>query len=361
VPAPDPTAWERLRAPFKDSEISKRPQPTVRAEEYRQLEKSSCGICGGYHPVEKTIHLDYIGHARVTQRLNEADPEWTWTWGADDPETGKPSKHLSLTTDPDGSVSLWMAMTALGVTRRDVGYAPAKAEQLKDAVSDAISRCGMRFGIGLGLWIKEQGDARPVQSETGSASSWPTRHEQDGRGGVGPKCPTADCQGHLIQRATKTGKSPGSPFLVCSSGKENGCGMNPIWDTRLEDYVKGEAEFANVAGDPAEDLGAPMFPEANVAERGPTALETVLADVSLRPPSAIPALTGVPANCAEIRRLIGGMTDTTIRDVFTSVGGGAQLISPRTGGGWKLSAGKLADAGEAVQIELIAALAKANG
>jgi hypothetical protein len=135
----------------------------------------------------------------------------------------------------------------------------------------------------------------------------------------------------------------------------------------MEDYVKSIG-LGEVALDPAE-FGEP-FP---FGDRSPTPIETVLQEgkvtvqsesfatngMPVPTASSIPALTGVPANCQEIRRLIGGMTDTTIRDVFTSHGG-AQLISPRTGGGWKLSAGKLADAGEAVQIELIAALAKAQ-
>jgi hypothetical protein len=54
------------------------------------------------------------------------------------------------------------------------------------------------------------------------------------------------------------------------------------------------------------------------------------------------------------------MDNTLIRDVFTRVPGAALIISNPTGKAWKMSAGKLADAGEAVQIELIAALAKAN-
>jgi len=82
---------------------------------------------------------------------------------------------------------------------------------------------------------------RPVQSESASGT-W--RHERDGREPQGPPCPTPDCTGHLVQRATRTGKNPGSPFLVCDSGP-NGCGMKPIWDTSLEDYVKGEADFGN--------------------------------------------------------------------------------------------------------------------
>jgi hypothetical protein len=173
--------------------------------------------------------------------------------------------------------------------------------------------------------------------------------------------------GTLRERTTKNG----DPYLVCSTGK-TGCGMSPIWDTSLEDYlaVRGDEDFNNAALDPAE-FGEP-FP---FGDRSPTPIETVLQEgnvtvqsesfatngMPVPTASSIPALTGVPANCHEIRRLIEGMAPETIRDVFTSVPGGAAIISPRPTGGWKLGLGKLADAGEAVQIELIAALAKANG
>lgn len=198
-------------------------------------------------------------------------------------------------------------------------------------------------------------EPRPVQS---GASSWPARHEKDGKPPPGPSCPSEGCTGTLRERTTKNG----DPFLVCSSGK-NGCGLPPMWDTSLEGYVAVKGVFDNAADDPgddpAEDLGASIpFDQGASPQRTPTALEAVLADVSLRPPSEVPALTGVPANCAEIRRLIEGMDNTLIRDVFTGVPGAALIISNPTGNKWKLSAGKLADAGEAVQIELIAALAK---
>jgi hypothetical protein len=79
-------------------------------------------------------------------------------------------------------------------------------------------------------------------------------------------CPTDGCLGHLVQRATKTGKSPGSPYLVCSLGK-NGCGLSPIWDTTLEAYIEGKEDFANVTttfvDTPAapEDVPPPLMDE----------------------------------------------------------------------------------------------------
>lgn len=244
----DGDAWERLRREFAANEISKRPQPTVKAEEYRQLPKSKCLICGGYHPAEKTIHLDYIGHARVTKRLNEVDPAWEWTWGADDPETGRPSKHLSLTTDQDGSVSLWMAMTVLGVTKREVGYAPPKAEQFKDAVSDAISRCAMRFGVGLDLWIKEPAETLDVTARI-PAANVPSSHP----------CGSPGCTGTLVQRTGSRGD-----FVSCTGYAQ--CGFKPV-DGRLDDFLAAEREFADshdVPADPPAPTNEP--PSSNLSD-----------------------------------------------------------------------------------------------
>src|ERR1039458_7911370 len=233
--------WARLREPFPPEQIE-----TLPATDRRPA-------------------LSYVSHARITGRLLEVDPEWTWVWGVEDPETGKPSKHLSLTRDEDGSYSLWMALTVLGSTKIDVGYAAPGPEQFKGLVSDAIRRCSMRHGCGLDLWIKTE-SALPVAS--GAASSWPARHEKDGAAPLGPPCKSDGCMGTLRERTTKNG----DPYLVCSTGK-TGCGMSPIWDTSLEDYlaVRGDEDFNNAALDPAE-FGEP-FP---FGDRSPTPIETVL-------------------------------------------------------------------------------------
>jgi hypothetical protein len=139
-----------LREPFEPHQISKLPKPTCKAEDYRKLPKGKCGECGGYHATSKTIHLDYVGHAALTDRLLDADPKYTW-------------EPLALTDDGlplfDKSGGLWIKLTVCGVTR--LGYGHAKTNQYaevgsreKEVIGDALRNAAMRFGAALDLWHK---------------------------------------------------------------------------------------------------------------------------------------------------------------------------------------------------------------
>ena len=303
----DGNVWEALRAPFPPEQIEKLPATDKRPE------------------------LDYVSAAHVIDRILSVDPTWTWTWGAADPETGNPSKHLSLTREDDGSISLWMALTISGVTRTDVGYvSPGKYglpdEPLKHVVSDAITRCARLHGIALDLWI---GTPRPVQN---GASIWPTRHETDGSRPQGPTCPTEGCAGTLRQRTTKNG----DPFLVCSTGK-NGCGLSPLWETTIELYLEGKEDFENV-----------IYPEEGASDRH-------VWDPKEVPQTTLPS-TPKDDYIAEIKRLVAGLNSDVVKDVILSLPQGHAILSPVSGGGWKVNGAALKTAGEAVQIEIITAL-----
>ena len=60
-----------LRQPFDPKVVGKLPRVTDKAGA-----KSKCNECGGYLP--RHVHLDYVGHAEVTDRLLSADPAWNW-------------------------------------------------------------------------------------------------------------------------------------------------------------------------------------------------------------------------------------------------------------------------------------------
>lgn len=152
-----------LRAPFDPSVIGKLP---------RKVKDGN----GGW----RTIKLDFVGHALVTDRLLSVDPEWSWEFGCLDPTSGHPSKEASIERDDQGRpVALWMALTACGVTRRDIGYVDpeAKDEPMKLLVSDALCRAAMRFGVGLDLWAKDGLEShqpltlRHVDVETGEITT----------------------------------------------------------------------------------------------------------------------------------------------------------------------------------------------
>lgn len=119
------------------------------------------------------VQLSYVGHAEITKALTEIDPEWTWTpvLGAD----GLPAIRIQ-----DGEIhrkdkeplkvrmaTMWGQMTLNGVTRWAVGSVEAHKPDLdKELVSDFIRNAAMRFGVALGLWMKDTGTQPRPQSRT---------------------------------------------------------------------------------------------------------------------------------------------------------------------------------------------------
>ena len=174
VPADDPR-WTVLAAPFPASAISKRPQPTCKEctkAQFKRCDKhtwiSGCTECGGNHS-SATIHLDYIGHADITARLNEVDPSWTWEpeHRDVDPEllkaaiaSGNPEIIAQVIANSPMRYTdqgLWIRLTVLGVTRLGYGDAAGKdfgPAAVKEIIGDALRNAGMRFGIALYLWSK---------------------------------------------------------------------------------------------------------------------------------------------------------------------------------------------------------------
>lgn len=127
-----------LREPFPDGTVGKLPKPYK-----RDSPKGNCRECGGYHGLP-AVHLDYVGHAAVTDRLLTVDPEWTWEPVGVDPTTGLP------VLDREGN--LWIKLTVLGVTRYGVG----DGANMKERIGDALRNAAMRFGVALSLWTKDE-------------------------------------------------------------------------------------------------------------------------------------------------------------------------------------------------------------
>ncbi len=69
----DFAALTQLRAPFSKSDVDKLPKTLSKEDKDRQKcvkgsKVSADGeFCGGYHA--RAVHLDYVGHAALTQRL----------------------------------------------------------------------------------------------------------------------------------------------------------------------------------------------------------------------------------------------------------------------------------------------------
>lgn len=148
------TGLELLREPFPEHHISKLPKPTkAQTDEVKgdYTKGIRCTICGGWHH-PKVVHLDYVGHAALTDRLLESDPNWTW-------EPYANNDKLLPAIDGDGG--LWIKLTVCGVTRLGYGDAQGKTggDAMKERIGDALRNAAMRFGAALDLWHK--GDLHP--------------------------------------------------------------------------------------------------------------------------------------------------------------------------------------------------------
>lgn len=140
IEAADPLA--RLREPFPAHQVSKLPKETKSQADQRKAEQNRgnwpaiCKVCGGrHHP--QAVHLDYVGHAALTDRLLDVDPSWTWepvAFGQD----GLPAI--------DRAGGLWIKLTVCGVTRLGYGSADGKqgGDAVKELIGDALRNAAMR-------------------------------------------------------------------------------------------------------------------------------------------------------------------------------------------------------------------------
>lgn len=180
--------FAELRAPFPDSAVGKLPRVTCRdcsnapSRNCQAHKKVKCEECHNFIS-ERHIHLDYVGHAAVTDRLLAVDPHWTWEPMALD------DHGLPLVSNG----SLWIKLTVLDVTRLGVGEVDRQGtDGLKSGIGDAIRNAAMRFGVALDLWSKEDlvGSHEPRNDEpvVNKVSDQPT----GGTGAVAPKDDLAD-------------------------------------------------------------------------------------------------------------------------------------------------------------------------
>ena len=158
-----------LRQPFAANHISKLPKPTKAQTDAVKADYKAgkrCQLCGAWHHPD-VVHLDYVGHAALTDRLLDADPNWAW----------EPVAFRDGLPAFDQSGGLWIRLTVCGVTRLGYGHAASKPNQdpgarEKEVIGDALRNAAMRFGAALDLWHKgdlhgdEGADAPPAVEES---------------------------------------------------------------------------------------------------------------------------------------------------------------------------------------------------
>jgi len=146
-----PKGLDLMREPFPSNQISKLPKPSKAETDALKADFKKgirCEVCGGWH-LKEVKHLDYVGHAALTDRLLEADPNWYW-------------EPLALNNGLpafDSTGGLWIKLTICGVTR--LGYGNAELSNFKEigsrekeVIGDALRNAAMRFGAALDLWHK---------------------------------------------------------------------------------------------------------------------------------------------------------------------------------------------------------------
>lgn len=140
----------KLREPFPDHQISKLPKETRAQIDQRKADRNAmvfnCPVCSGHHH-KNAVHLDYVGHAALTDRLLDTDPEWNWEPMGQN-EDGTPALDING--------GLWIKLTVCGVTRPGYGSADGKSggDAIKEIIGDALRNAAMRFGAALDLWHK---------------------------------------------------------------------------------------------------------------------------------------------------------------------------------------------------------------
>jgi len=145
----DETMAKALREPFAGDAVGKLPKVTCKAcadrdKDCARHNRKQCRTCNAY--VGQHIHIDFVGHAHVTERLNEVDPDWNWEPVALDHD------GLPLLSKEGG---LWIRLTVGGKTVLGYGDAPGKRAATKELIGDAIRNAAMRFGVALDMWKKE--------------------------------------------------------------------------------------------------------------------------------------------------------------------------------------------------------------
>lgn len=171
--APDQLA--KLREPFPDHQISKLPKPTKQQTEAVKADFKvgfRCPQCQSWHHRD-VVHLDYVGHAALTDRLLDTDPQWSW----------EPAALRDGLPAFDATGGLWIKLTVCGVTRLGYGHAAGKpnadpGSREKEVIGDALRNAAMRFGAALDLWHKgdlhlpnDADDAPADQRDVGNAAA----------------------------------------------------------------------------------------------------------------------------------------------------------------------------------------------
>ena len=223
---PKKTGLQRLREPFEKHQISLLPKPLK-----RDAPKGKCTECGGYHGLP-AIHLDYVGHAALTDRLLECDEQWSW-------------EPLAYGTDGlpmlDQCGGMWIKLTVCGLTRLGYGDAQGKTgpDAMKERIGDALRNAAMRFGAALDLWHKgdlhgSQNDDDEGSGDQGKSSKRATQSSAK-KGGETPEAPVDMA---IVEQMNGVDSVPELVKIMNGLTKEQKAAVNETFNRRMGELKK---------------------------------------------------------------------------------------------------------------------------
>lgn len=192
-------ARELLALPFDDVVVRQRP------EIYCESCRTGAGQCPRGHQVvlcetcsevvsTAHIHVEYVPHEHVRDRLDQVDPDWSWAPLSLD-ERGLPAFDQGC---------LWITMTVSGKTVYGVGDGAAEvgARHRRLAVTNAIKNAAEALGVARDLRLKDR-ERPPVQ---------PTPDPEREQAAAPDSKATAEQASHLIGRIVHRGNSRRPPM-----------------------------------------------------------------------------------------------------------------------------------------------------
>lgn len=171
---PDIDGLEALRRPFDAKHIEKLPKHVLNKE----ARAENCTVCHGYHK-PTAIHLDYVGHAAVTDRLLSIDPLWFWQPYANDPISKLPLMDYDSQNRP---VGMWIVLHVAGKKMIGYGTSDPKPDAVKEIIGDAIRNAAMRMGVALSLWVKGEMESLADSPDSLDAGTGAVKQERNEAG-----------------------------------------------------------------------------------------------------------------------------------------------------------------------------------
>lgn len=151
------SVWDVLAEPFPPEAVKERQGP----KQHDGMCEKRYGQCAKPHKM-----LSYVDARDVEARLDDAVTPAGWDFMA----------TIAQGNVVHGTLVLFIGDRA--VTRQDYGYPNGDddAEPLKSAVSDAIKRCAVQFGIGRHLYTDNKVTRRPASQPSVPAARQPAQN-----------------------------------------------------------------------------------------------------------------------------------------------------------------------------------------